>query len=250
MKRKKLLDHIVVRNLLGLLALLVVHYLTDLYAIDQRPGFSKLSPYLYLLLLYGWLVFHNRMLFERFFLLGRKGAYLGWMFLLMALGSFNMNFILHTEFGIQRTLPFIVNFWVYTVTGLGVYMTYRYLYANRQENRIPLTETEPHSENAGYFGCMVDGVRQPIAYDSILYIESLENYVKVITKPKTYVTRLTLKEAEKRLPKRQFVRISRSYIVNTAHVDRSEADMVWVGTKELRIGKVYKRYVAEQFTTE
>jgi DNA-binding LytR/AlgR family response regulator len=98
-----------------------------------------------------------------------------------------------------------------------------------------------------YFTCTVDGNRQLIPHIDIQYIESLENYQKIVTKAKTYVTRLTLKEAEERLPKRQFIRISRSYIVNTGHVDRKEADAVWIGPKELPIGKVYKRYVADQF---
>ncbi|MFD2933770.1 LytR/AlgR family response regulator transcription factor [Spirosoma flavum] len=248
MKRNRLLDNFVVRNLLGLLALLSVHYLTDLYAIGQRPGFSKVSPYLYLLLLYGWLVFHNRILFDRLFLKGRKMIYFGWLLLLMALGSFNMNFILHTEFNISRSLPYLVNFWVYTVTGLGVYITYLYLRTHPQAVSLSIPTITDSAVESGSFSCVVDGNRQVISYADIQYIESLENYLKVITKPKIYVTRLTLKEAEERLPKRQFVRISRSYIVNMSHVDSTGPDAVWIGSKELRIGKVYKRYVAEQLS--
>ncbi|UFH51947.1 LytTR family DNA-binding domain-containing protein [Spirosoma sp. KNUC1025] len=251
MNMNRLLDNFVVRNLLGLLALLGIHYLSDLYAIDQRPGFSKLSPYLYLLLLYGWLVFHNRILFERMFLHGQKALYFGCVLFLMALGSFNMNFILRTEFEIVRSLPYLVNFWVYTVTGLGVYVTYRYLRTQQQPAvpSAPEYATLPVDE-AIYFSCLVDGNRQNIAYADMLYVESLENYLKIITRSKTYITRLTLKEAEERLPKRLFVRISRSYIVNVAQVSKRQPDSVWIGDKELRIGKVYKRYVAEQWTTE
>jgi hypothetical protein len=246
MKRTRFLDHFVVRNLLGLAALLAAHYLTDLYAIEGRPGFSKVSPYLYLLLLYGWIVFHNRILFERLFLQDKKVLYFGWFFLLMTLGSFNMNFILRTEFSISRSLPYLVNFWVYTITGLGVFVTYRYLHTHSKSEELPIAPAMPTSEESGYFFCMVDGIREAIPYTDIQYIESLENYLKVITKAKTYVTRLTLKEAEERLPKRQFIRISRSYIIHITQVDRREPDAFWIGTKELRVGKVYKRYVAEQ----
>ncbi|WP_266365086.1 hypothetical protein [Tellurirhabdus rosea] len=73
MKRTGFFHHFVVRNLSGLLALLLVHYLADWYAIGSRPGLQKISPYFYLLLLYAWIVFHNRVLFERLFLRGRKG---------------------------------------------------------------------------------------------------------------------------------------------------------------------------------
>lgn len=248
MKPSRLLDHFVVRNLLGLLALLGVHYLTDMYAIGQRSGISKLSPYLYLLLLYGWLIFHNRILFERQFLHGRKLIYFGWLFLLMTLGSFNMNFVLQTQFNITRSLPYLVNFWVYTVTGQGVYVTYRYVRMNPKNVDQPTERPLPTTIETGDFQCMVDGNRLVLPHAQIQYIESLENYLKIITKSKTYVTRLTLKEAEERLPKGQFIRISRSYIVNTTQVDRKEADAVWIGQKELPIGKVYKRYVADHFS--
>jgi len=39
--------------------------------------------------------------------------------------------------------------------------------------------------------------------------------VKVITARKTHLVRLSLKEAESKLPKPQFLRISRSHIINT-----------------------------------
>ncbi|GAB4041381.1 LytR/AlgR family response regulator transcription factor [Spirosoma gilvum] len=246
MQRSHLLDHVIVRNVLGLSALLAAHYLSDWYAIDQREGFSKLSPYLYLLLLYGWIVFHNRILFERLFLNGKKMLYVGLLLLLMALGSFNMNFVLHTEFNITRSLPFLVNFWVYTVTGLGVFVLYRHLRQRPGETIQPLSPSPVATRESGYFSCMVDGIRQAIPYSEIQYIESLENYLKIITKRKVYITRLTMKEAEERLPKHQFIRISRSCIVHLMQVDRREADAFWIGSKELRIGRVYKRYVSEQ----
>lgn len=245
MQRPRLLDNFLTRNLLGLGALLIAHYLTDLYAINHRPGFSKISPYLYLLLLYVWIVFHNRVLFEKLFLRDKKALYIGCLFLLMALGSFNMHFVLHTEFNINRSLPYLVNFWVYTVTGLGVYITYQYSQSHSESSPLkPVSLIIPEQvDEPGDFSCMVDGVRQKIPYKHIQYIESLENYLKIITKRKTYITRLTMKEAEERLPKPQFIRISRSYIVHVAQIDRKESDAFWIGSKELRIGRVYKRYV-------
>ena len=117
-------------------------------------------------------------------------------------------------------------------------------------NASPILETSTLPEASGSFSCMVDGVRRAIAYRDIQYIESLENYVKIITDAKTYITRFTLKEAEEQLPKRLFVRISRSHIVNTTYANVIESDTIRVGSKELRIGKVYKRYVVGQFAGE
>jgi hypothetical protein len=239
----------VVRNVLGLLALLGVYYASDQYHLGQREGFNQLSPYLFLLLLYGWIVLHNRVLFERLYLRGRKKTYFAWLALALGVASLNMHYILRTGFGVAHTLPHVVSFWVYTVTGLGVYVIFRYLQTTRRSpapapEAPPLTEPVPVREPA-FFQCVTDGTPQAIAHDQILYLESLENYVKVITGAKTYLTRLTMKEAEARLPKPPFLRISRSHLVNTAHIRSTEPDAVHVGGATLRIGKVYKRYVEE-----
>ncbi len=242
----------VVRNALGLLALLGVHYASDQYHLGQREGFNQLSPYLFLLLLYGWIVLHNRLLFERLYLRGQRKAYFAWLAVALGLASFNMHYILRTGFGVARTLPHVVSFWVYTVTGLGVYVIFRYLQTTRQGAApIPPVSAAPTppepvpAREPAFLQCVVDGTLQAIAHDQILYLESLENYVKVVTGSKTYLTRLTMKEAEARLPKPPFLRISRSHLVNTAHIRSTEPDAVHVNGAALRIGKVYKRYVEE-----
>ena len=241
--------HFAGRNALGLLAALAAHYASDYYFLGGRPGFSKVSPYLFLLLLYGWLIFHNRILFERLFLAGQRAVYAGWLLLLLAVGSFNMHFILRTEFGIDHTWSRIVNFWLYTVTGLGVYVTYRYLRL-RDQPPSPPSPPEPALTpgEAPFFSCVVNGLPCAIPYADILYVESLENYLKVVTHRKTHVIRLTMKEAEGRLPKRPFVRISKSHIVNADRVEAVERDTVRIGEKVLRIGRIFKRHATEQLT--
>ena len=82
-----------------------------------------------------------------------------------------------------------------------------------------------------------------LSVDQVLYLESLENYVKVVTDSRTYVTRLTLKQGEEILP--DFVRISRSHLINPQRLDSTSPDQVTVGGRPLRVGKVYKKYVAE-----
>jgi hypothetical protein len=236
------------RNGAGLLALLLVHLIADHFHMAQRPGLTKGTPYLFLVLLYGWLVFHNKVLFEGMFLKGKRKLYAGWLFLVMSLSSFNMHFILHTYFGVRHTVSHIISFWLYTFAGLGIYLVWKALNQEKTvQGFVPAAPDPIHMpETTGVFSCIVDGETCTIPTPDIQYLESLQNYLKVITARKVYVTRLTLKEAEARLPKRQFLRISRSYIVNVARIDSMEPDAMTVNGKALRIGKVYKRYVEEQ----
>ncbi|MDQ1088352.1 LytTR family DNA-binding domain-containing protein [Siphonobacter sp. SORGH_AS_1065] len=245
---EKVFRSVVVRNLLGLLALLGVHYVSDRYYLQQRMGMNQLLPYLFLLGLYGWLVFHNRVLFERFYLQQRKRQYIRWTLLIMSLNTLSMYGFLTLQFQVTHPLPPILSFWVHTLAGFGIYAFYRSTLGIPTPLKSNLPKVIPPVDS-GEFICTVDGEKQMIPYEEIRYLESLENYVKVVTPRKTHVTRLTMKEAEERLPKPTFVRISRSHLINTSHVEMLEADSITVSGKSLKIGKVYKRYVSE-FLTE
>lgn len=227
-------------HLLALLVLILVHLLTDYGHMQQRTGINKYSPYFFLLLLYGWIVFHNLILFDGLYLRGRKRAYFRWAALAMIAFSVNMFFILYYVFQLENPLPNIVNFWIYTLLGLGVYMTYRYL---RERPKKP---TEPRATETKHFAFIADGQSHQLPLEKILYLESLENYVKIHTQAKTYVARLSLKEAEQRLPSPLFVRVSRSHILNTSHIHTRDPDFLKIGDQQFKIGKVYRKYVEDQ----
>lgn len=239
---------IVIRNLIGFAALVGIHYASDQYNLVHRSGFNKTSPYLFLLLLYGWIVFHNRVLFERLFLKGRKAAYAGWTLLAMSISSFNMYYILHFVFGVNNALPQILSFWVYTITGLGIYVIFKYLNVIEKQPSPVVNTTLTEQPSVTHFKFTVDGVTHNLPVNTILYLESLENYLKVFTSQKSYLVRLSLKEAEEKLPKLEFIRISRSHIVNIKHIISNGRESVRLKDQELKIGKVYKRYVEEQLS--
>lgn len=75
---------------------------------------------------------------------------------------------------------------------------------------------------------------------SILWAEANDNYAFVITPEKKYLISLTLKKIEERLPKEQFYRVHRSYLVNLSKIDSiSEASVVIAG-KQISIGRTQK----------
>jgi len=243
MKLKQLAG-IILRNVLGLAALFAVHFAADQSSLYKRTGFLQSSPYFFLLLLYGWIVFHNVFLFERLYLRGKRLAYAFWTLLAMTIGSFNMFFILRYAFKVSYTAPHILSFWVYTITGLGIYVIYRYLKVIQERPSVTSFRGDEKQETGSSiheFVCLVDGRKHLIPFSEIQYLESLENYVRIVTKAKKHLVRLTLKEAEETLPSASFIRISRSHIVHKAYITSYEKDIVRVGESALRIGKVYKR---------
>ncbi len=79
--------------------------------------------------------------------------------------------------------------------------------------------------------------------DEILYIESLKEYIKVISKDKSILTKFQLGEIEDMLNKNNFLRIHRSFIVAKNKIDAFSATDVEINGQQIPIGRSYKEIV-------
>ena len=83
-----------------------------------------------------------------------------------------------------------------------------------------------------------------VPYSSILWVESMENYVKIITDNEKFTLHFTLKTTEGHMPPSMFRRIHRSYIVNITRIQSIEDSSVIMLQEgkpvSLPIGKSYK----------
>ncbi|WP_333820558.1 LytR/AlgR family response regulator transcription factor [Ohtaekwangia sp.] len=77
----------------------------------------------------------------------------------------------------------------------------------------------------------------------ILYIESIKDYVKVKTSEKEIITQQKISYLEESLPREQFLRIHRSFIVNVDQIDAYSATDVEIGKHFVPIGRNYKNDV-------
>lgn len=84
-----------------------------------------------------------------------------------------------------------------------------------------------------------------VDYNEILYIEGLENYVRIHCEDKTIVSFSTMKNMEDILSTRRFLRIHRSYIINLDKVERVQNYIFKIRDKELVVGKSYKRAISD-----
>lgn len=85
-----------------------------------------------------------------------------------------------------------------------------------------------------------------IELESIVYIESYSDYIKIHLKHETIVTRETISAIEAKLPKANFIRIHRSYIVAISHIKSFTNEAITVADKELTISRSYKSEVLKQ----
>ncbi|WP_066627637.1 LytR/AlgR family response regulator transcription factor [Labilibacter marinus] len=83
-----------------------------------------------------------------------------------------------------------------------------------------------------------------IAYNDIIYIESASNYIKVVTVNDTIESKEKISTLANRLPD-MFLRIHRSFIINTERIKECSSDSIVVDTVRLNIGRSYKKSVKE-----
>lgn len=78
---------------------------------------------------------------------------------------------------------------------------------------------------------------QRINWEEILYIEALQNYLKLHFSEKTYIIHQTMVSLEEILPKDYFFRIHNSFLVNINQIESVSGNRLFVGGKELPISK-------------
>jgi len=84
-----------------------------------------------------------------------------------------------------------------------------------------------------------------IIFKDILYIKSDNVYIEIYTTGKTYVVRSTLKDFLTKLPKSDFHRTSKSYIINVKHVQALNSRDIIINDKMIPISKEYKPIIQE-----
>ena len=80
--------------------------------------------------------------------------------------------------------------------------------------------------------------------NDILFIESLKDYIKVVTTNKTIVSKQSISALEEILPKDTFIRVHRSYIIAMNKIESYNADLIEIGKKEIPIGRLFKHDVS------
>lgn len=82
-----------------------------------------------------------------------------------------------------------------------------------------------------------------INFSDIIYIESFSDYIKIHIQNKTIITRENISAVEAKLPKNQFIRIHRSYIISLKNITSFTNEQVTILEKSIPISRSYKKEV-------
>lgn len=84
--------------------------------------------------------------------------------------------------------------------------------------------------------------------DDIMYIQGLKDYIKIYVEGsnKAILTLSNFKEIQNKLPDNQFIRIHRSYIVNTSYIKSVQKTKIVIDDIRIPIGETYKNEVLKR----
>lgn len=115
------------------------------------------------------------------------------------------------------------------------------MYQSTSSPEAVVPKAESASDDYVFFKVDKKMVKTKMA--DVLYIESIKDYVKVRTEEKEIVTQQKISYLEESLPRQQFLRIHRSFIVNIDKIDAYSATDVEIGKHSIPIGRNYKNDV-------
>lgn len=98
-----------------------------------------------------------------------------------------------------------------------------------------------HSTSNQFVFVPVDKKNVKICLNEIIYLESKRDYVLIKTRNKEVVTHQTLTYMEERLPESEFLRVHRSFIINTKMIESWSNNEIELPEIQIPIGRTYKR---------
>lgn len=117
----------------------------------------------------------------------------------------------------------------------------RFLQAVNKAYRLTKT-----TEDEEVFFVKSDKSLKKIKLDEILFVEAMQNYVKIVTTSETIITHTTLKQLRDQLPNQFFIQTHKSYLVSKAQVSEITGNQILIGSHKVPISVRLKKEVLQQ----
>src|SRR5688500_14369714 len=106
------------------------------------------------------------------------------------------------------------------------------------------------AEAKSYFFIKCESKYEKIFFDDILYIEGMQNYVRIYTTKGKYMTLLNLKDIEQNLQNGSFIRVHKSFIVNITKIDCIEKHEISIQSTRIPISRNFREHVIDKIVND
>jgi len=108
---------------------------------------------------------------------------------------------------------------------------------------LPASHVIEEKKNEAFVYFRADRKMIKVMLQDILYIESMKDYIKIITTAGTIITKQSISSVEEMLPEKSFARVHRSYIVSLDKIKTFTSELIEINDAEVPIGKLYRHTV-------
>jgi two-component system, LytTR family, response regulator len=105
----------------------------------------------------------------------------------------------------------------------------------------PLVQNDAKQDSFVYF--RADRKMVKVMLDSILYIESMKDYIKIVTSEGVLITKQSMTSVEAMLPENDFIRTHRSFIVSLPKIKSFTHELIEIEKTQIPIGKLFRNGV-------
>jgi len=120
-------------------------------------------------------------------------------------------------------------------------------FLNQQNDIQPSTSVvAPHVLKENFIFIRKDRKQVKLVLDSVLYVESLKDYIKIHQVDKTHTIKYSISAFHELLPG-NFIRVHRSYVVNADKVSAYSKHAVEIRENSIPIGDSYKEVVRDYY---
>ncbi len=97
-----------------------------------------------------------------------------------------------------------------------------------------------------YFFVRCDRKFEKVFFRDVSYVEGLQNYAVIHVADRKLITYITLTSLENQLPKDQFLKVHKSFLISVPHVKAIEGDEIIMGNARIPISRTLRDQVVQQ----
>ena len=125
----------------------------------------------------------------------------------------------------------------------------RFLKASQKAMEFFQLKTNAASYNtsrADYFFVRCDRKFEKVFFRDVSYVEGLQNYAVIHLHDRKLITYITLSSLENQLPKDEFLKVHKSFLISVPHVQAIEGDEIIIDDTRIPISRNLREQVTQQ----
>jgi DNA-binding LytR/AlgR family response regulator len=113
-------------------------------------------------------------------------------------------------------------------------------------SRLKARADQGKVSDADYFFVRCDRKFEKVFFRDVSYVEGMQNYAVIHVAGKKLITYITLTSLENQLPKDQFLKVHKSYLISIPHVKAIETDEIILDDARVPISRTLREQVVQQ----